>query len=461
MPHIGFLISVGLLRTPFLRSAYKTLEKDHPELAEDFCREFFNISFGFEVVRTLIWLHSENVLPMTVDDENLLSALLVAFDSESRGVQLPSLHSWAEALDRKVMSLSNIKEPSDFSPTGFSHDDVLHRMAQALRRMSWGSNKEIWFLLDDYSVTVIPELAQKAYNPVLFRPSSELRIKLSSEGEGPNLTDTQGRKYREGRELTKVNLGEMYFESDEKRGREFFEAILDARFRETGKGSLEELKLLLGEHSQDGHFGAYIIQRSRPGDARFYGFSLLCHLCSGDVSFIIELFHSLTQGKWGGELSRIKETEQDEVVKRFAQRQLVELRSIAEHGAKLHSFALNLGNLIKAYLLKSKNSARPDERLRIEIEGAGELSPEALRMHEALLRHSVLVSGGTGKSKKGLPTKKLYFRRMFAPCFPFSPHRRSCIDITVAEYNNWLLDPSKIRSIGSDPGSLFSDGIGK
>lgn len=447
MRHIGFLINVGQLRTPFLRSAYKELERCHADIAEEFCREYLNLSFAYEVVRSLLWLDTERILPLTTDDKELLVALLGNLFPNQGDIHHESLHSFAETIDRRVMLLSNFRTEADYEPTQFARDDVLHRFGQTLRRMTWAQNKEVWLLLDDYSVTVIPELAQKAYNPVIFFPSTELRIKVSSEGEGPNVTDTLKRKYREGREVSKVNLGEVYFQSGEDAGRQFFESILDARFRETAKGSVGDLKSLLGEHSSAGSsFGTYINSLARPGDARFYGFGVICQLCSGDVSFIIELLHSLTQGRWDSEAKQISAAEQDTVVKRFAQRQLSELRNVADYGMRLHNFANCMGDMIKGYLINSKGKSQADERLRIEIEGAGDMGPEAQRMHEALLRYSVLISGGAGKSKTGMPTKKLYFRRMFAPCYPFSPSRSGCIAISIQEYETWLLDPAAMNS---------------
>ncbi|MFH1987915.1 MAG: protein kinase [Pseudomonadota bacterium] len=458
MRHVGFLINVGQLRTPFLRSAYKQLERSDANIAEEFCREYLNLSFGYEVVRSLVWLDTEHILPLTADDKELLVALLASLLPIERDIRHESLHSLAEAIDRRVMALSNFRTRADYTPTQFARDDVLHRFGQTLRRMTWARNKEIWFLLDDYSVTVIPELAQKAYNPVLFFPSTELRIKISSEGEGPNVTDTLMRKYREGREVCKVNLGEVYFQSGENAGRQFFESILEARFTETGKGSIQDLSRLLGEHESESSFGAYINSLHRPGDARFYGFGIICQLCSGDVSFIIELLHSLTQGRWDAKSGQISMSDQDAVIKRFAQRQLSELRNVADYGMRLHTFANCMGDMIKGYLVRSKGKAQPDERLRIEIEGTGDMSADAQRMHEALLRYSVLISGGAGKSKAGLPTKKLFFRRMFAPCYPFSPSRSGCIAVTTKEYENWLLDPMtmKTRKTQVEPsGGLF------
>lgn len=455
MKHMGFLVNVGQLRTPFLRSSFKSLEASNPHLAEDFCREFLNCHFAFEVIRTFIWLADENIVPFSRDDLNLIRSAVEDLLIEPCEMGRRNLESLAEVLDRRVIALSNLSDPNGYQPTRLCSDDVLQRLAQAIRRTAWGRSKEVWFLLDDYSVTVLPEIAQRAYNPVLFRLSADVRIKASSEGDGPILSDNLNRKYKEGRELTKLNLGEIYFQAKEDDGRKFFEEILKARFRETGKGSLDELLRLLGRHPHEDRFGEHICSLKRPGDVRFHGFGLLCRLCSGDVSFIIELLHALTKGSWEGNARPLTPKQQDDIIKRFAQRQLAELHATAEHGESLYAFATGLGRLIKEYLLKSKGK-EADERLRVEVEKWEELSRPAQIIHDALLRHSVLVSGGAGKSKEGLPTRKFFFRRIFAPCFPFSPTRHGCVDLNFSEYEKWLLDPKCICAppeTGEDPGT--------
>ena len=443
MPYLGFLINVAQLRTPFFRSSFKTLEDNNTRLAEDFCREYFNCHFAYEVIRTFIWLNEQQIIAHSRDDLDAVNATLNELLNSNTASKCSTIESIAEVLDNRVMELSNLASPDSYKPSNMCRDDVLERLARAIKNTSLGKGKEIWFLLDDYSITVIPPIAQLAYNPVLFRLSSDVRVKISSEGEGPLLTDTMDRKYREGREITKVNLGEVYFQADERDGREFFENILEARFRETKKGSLTELFEYLGEHEHENSFGEYILSKSRAGTARFYGFGLLCRLCSGDVSFILELLHKLTKGSWDNIKTKPTPADQDEIIKKFAQTQLAELHSTAKYGEKLYTFAQGMGQLIKHYLLESK-SRDPDERLRIEIEDWEEFDPEAKTMHEALMRYSVLISGGAGKSQKGLPTKKFYFRRLFAPCFPFSPARKGSIAITFTEYQKWLLKPETI-----------------
>ncbi|MEE9910556.1 MAG: protein kinase [Deltaproteobacteria bacterium] len=444
--YIGFRVSIGEIRTPFIRSAYKKLEETNEPLAEDFCREYINAHFAYEVLRTFTWLQEECLADITSDDLMMLSSVvskLLSIDDKT-AMRSSNLNEVVERIDSRVMELSNLSNPMSYKPTKLSNDDVLFQLAKAIKSLSWTKAKDVSFLLDDYSPTLLPSFAIKAYNPVLLRLSSDVKIKISSEGDGPVFTDTLGRKYKEGREITKVNLGEVYFQNNEATCQQFFDQILTARFEETGKGSLEELKSILEEHEHIGNFGKYILEADKPGNVRFYGFKLLCRLCSGDVSYIIELLHSIAAGQWGLANNHVDKTRQDETTKQFTQRQLASLRSTATYGPKLYQFAEGIGNLLKQYVLNSKNPGKPDERLRIEVEGAIELSAKAKEMEDELFRHSVLIPGGSGKSKKGLPTRKLYVRRLYAPCFPFSPTRQGCIDLELDEYEEWLLDPSKI-----------------
>lgn len=454
LPRIAFLVSCGELRTPFLRSAYKDLQASHEDLAEEYCREFVNAHFALEVARVFEWLRREKLGDLTDEDCSSVALSirrLLPEEVRRRGVtgMLPVV---VEVLERRIAELSNLSGPP-YEPSDLARDDVLETLCRAVAETQLAKGKEVWFMMDDYSTTVLPAFAQMAYNPVLFRPSESTRVKVSSEGTGPVLGDHLGRRYKEGRELTRVNLGEIYFRASEPECRRFFEEILRARFSEVGKGSLETLRAMLGEHPDEMRFGRYIVSQSRPGDARFHGFGLLCRLCSGDVSFILELLHSITKGKWDQGLQRIEPKEQDDVVKEFAQRQLASLRQIADDGPLIHEFANRVGGVLKEYLLQSAPDGK-DERLRIEVEGSGELNAKADEIHTALLRHTVLVEGGSGKSREGLPTRKLYFRRLFSPCFPFSPSRKGCITLTKERYEEWLQDPTSIRVPERKGGSL-------
>lgn len=448
LPQLAFLVSCGELRTPFLRSAYKKLESTDESLAEEFCREYLSAHFALEVARVFEWLETEELADLAENDCSTIAEAISRLIPEEvrRGGGKAGLPDIVELLERRVSSLSSLKTGLTYEPWDLARDDVLESLARAISRTKIGNGKEVWFLIDDYSATVVPSFAQLSYNPVLFRLIEDLRVKVSSEGTGPPLRDHLGRKYKEGRELTRVNLGEIYFRAREEDCKHFFEEILAARFFEVGKGSLNVLKNMLGEHDRERRFGRYIMSLDRPGTARFYGFSLLVKLCSGDVSFIIELLHVITRGRWEGDLTMISPKDQDTVVKQFAHRQLSDLRQIADDGPIIHEFALKVGEVLREYLLKTPPKAEADERLRIEVEGAGELTANAERIHVALLRHSVLVEGGAGKSRDGLPTRLLYFRRLFAPCFPFSPSRKGSIALTKDRYEEWLLNPSSIRN---------------
>ncbi len=457
-PFLGFLVSCYDIRSPFLRSGYKYLQDSAPETAEDFCREYFNGQFALEVIRSLVWLRIERMAEISGANLHALARTLNDLLGESVGGRRANacadIDVVMERLEKRVVDLSNLLRPEDYLPSNLCRSDVLLLLARAIRTIPLAESRDIYFMLDDYSVTVVQEFVQRAYNPVLFNPSSEIRVKITSEGDGPELGDTLSRQYREGRELTRVNLGEVYFSASEQAGREFLEEVLQARCKETGHGSVARLKELMGEHPDEGQFGAYICKiaahghsgkgSGRAGDARFFGFGLLCRLCSGDVSYVIELLRALVGDDWASIREPLTAAAQDLIVKRFARQQLRDLKRTPPHGEQLHEFAVRIGVLVRKYLLASTEKKTKDERLRIEIEGAGCLSGDALAIHRGLLRHSVLVDGGYGKSRRGEPTRKLYIRRLFAPCFPFSPNRKGCIAISVATYEKWLRHPTSI-----------------
>jgi energy-coupling factor transporter ATP-binding protein EcfA2 len=455
--YVGFLVSCAELRTPFLRSWYKKLEEKDRARAEDFCREFISTHFALEVARVIVWLKREKLT--NIRDEELEAVVATIGSLSGVTPQHRNIENSVEELERRSIQLSNPQKAEAYEPSGLCGDDALLLISRSLKTVPFFAGKEPWFLLDDYSVTVFNTFVQKAYNPVIFRMSSEGRIKLSSEGDGPILSDTLGRQYKEGRELTKLNLGELYFQASEQDGRAFFESILQARFQATGTGSVETLKKLLGEHEHTGSFGRYISSQSRPGDSRFHGFALLCSLCSGDVSFIIELFRKLVGTEWSADRT-IDNTTQDRITKQFAQQQLADLRATADTGPKLYEFAHHLGSVLKDYLLNSKDADHVDERLRIVVEGSGDLSQPAQEMHDALLRHSVLINGGSCKGRRGQPARQLFFRRLFAPCFPFSPRRSGSIELSFQQYERFLLEPKSVKAKDEKP-DPWESGLGR
>jgi hypothetical protein len=416
-------------------------------LAEEFCREYISTSFIHETLCALLWLHTEKLASISHEDIQIIVTKVREFMSMDFPdiASISNLIDLIEFLGKRVVELSNISKTGTFKGTVFSRDDLLVLLSKGLRAMKWIQRKKIFFLLDDYSPTILPDLAIKAYNPVLFRKSNHFKIKISSEGDGPTFTDSLGRIYREGRDFVRVNLGEIYFDHSDSQCTQYLENILDARFGETKVGSLDDLKTILGRHEHSSNFGRYICEQARPGLTRFYGFDVICRLCSGDVSYLIELLDEIVRGRWDDRVQPETAFEQDKKIKKYSRRQLDSLRSTPEYGPVLHAFAEKVGNLLKTYLLTSSNPNSPDERLRIEIEGEGDLSPEGKIIHSELLKHSVLIPGGGGKSRGGLPTRKYYFRRLYAPCFPFSPNRGECIALTWSEYNLWLKDPSQIN----------------
>lgn len=444
--HIGFLVSVSQLRTPFLRSFFKVENSRNNSLQEDYCREYITSHLLLEVLRSLIWLQNLKVAGIAAEELSEASQSLSSYLSTNSDTfsATDSADELVRVLEKRIINISCLTNIEEFKPSALSFDNILEQATRCFKLISFIKNKRIYYLFDDYSHSLLPDVAIFAYNPVLFRLSSDFSIKVSSEGDGPTTIDSLGRRYQEGREYSKCNLGAVYFLTNERECVQFFDQMLNARFEGTGVGSLSMLKSKLAEHKHYDSFSKYICAFKRPGDAKFYGYKHLISLCSGDVSYIIELMKSIIGGQWKSSRS-ITPSAQNKVIKRFAIDQLNNLKSVSEFGFKLHDFANRLGILIKDYLLTSCESQKYDERLRIEVEGNERLSDMAKVLERKLIEHSVLIPGGFGKDRQGRPTKKYYFRRLYAPCFPFSPdRRRNCIAITWKTFDQWLCFPEKI-----------------
>lgn len=445
LPQLAFLLSFTQLRAVFFRSSLTQMAEKQPELAHEFCREYFNLHFANELCRVCHWMITEKVFESSGEELlEFVQGVTGLFPNEINSIT--GLEQLIEAIAKRFTELSSFSDESSYIPSAFSGTDTLAKLARAIRKFTWISGKEIWFLLDDYSKTLVPEYAQIAYNPVVFALSREFQVKISSEGDGPYLVDAHNRKYQETREYILLNLGEVFFRAGEEQCTEFIKKIIEARCRMYEDESLERYMQLMGEHEANKNFAAYLIRKDNEqsaGKAQFYGFELLAKLCSGDVSYILEMFHKLVGGAAGSDM--IEPAKQAASVKEFVNRQWEHYQTIPTHGPFLFAFAQGVGNLIKQYLLKS-SEARPDSRLRIEIEGNHALSEEALEKHNALLKYSVLIFGGNGKSRGGLLTERFFFRRLLAPSFPFAPSRSGTIAISREKYEEWLLDPMKIPS---------------
>jgi serine/threonine protein kinase len=227
LQHISFFVSCPDIKTPFVRSAFEKLEKAEPAKAGDFSREYININFAIEISRTLLWLQQEQLASIDINHLEPLSLFLAQQIKRSPLTSNDSkLQIVLEDYQRHSINLSNLLDYKQYTPTNLCRDDFLIQIATIISSMPLSNGKQIWFLLDDYSLGILPLSVQKAYNSVVFKTSiavSSMRIRLSSEGDGPITIDQLERHCKEGREFYKVNLGETYFNVGDREAQEFIE----------------------------------------------------------------------------------------------------------------------------------------------------------------------------------------------------------------------------------------------
>jgi hypothetical protein len=188
---------------------------------------------------------------------------------------------------------------------------------------------------------------------------------------------------------------------------------------------------------------------------RYYGWGALLDLCSGDVSYLIDVI-GLMMASRSSDTVPIPVDEQSQVIRQYARRELVRLQDQASTIANLYDVALNFG---KASLFKLQRedvgkgaNARPAEFLRIEVD-LGRASTEANDLISELLRKGVFIDGGISASSQGNPARRLVFRKLLTPAFPTTFRSRD----TFAWVSNRFVEfvrnpPASLREMMAEEG---------
>ena len=133
--------------------------------------------------RTISWLKSEKLANIENRDiQPLIPAIYRLLGvNHLENFNKNTLDDILVMLEHRIVEMSNLPAPDKYKPMHLSSDEVLQQLARIFKSIPWAKDKDAWFLLDDYSPTVLPELAILAYNPVIFRLSSEVKIKVITQ----------------------------------------------------------------------------------------------------------------------------------------------------------------------------------------------------------------------------------------------------------------------------------------
>lgn len=418
---------------------------------------YFHLLYLFEIIETLQYA----VLHCGLRLDGVGETSFNQFLSAALGRQVLGLSSALEAI--RALQAAIIDTPSDVViPAALDDGVFLTRLCGTLA-MAVPSfrNKSVVFLLDDFSLPKIPECVQRILLPIIWNSGGGYSFRVSAHSESVEYVDNRENVYQANRDFREISLGAEYISSvGEAKRRSLVDASVREMFAKRARLSGEpklDVRSLVGSSSTE-DIATEIRRRTREKKLRgmrYFGWGALLDLCSGDVSYIIDVI-GLMMASRTDDTVPIPVDEQSQVIRQYARRELVRLQDQASTIANLYDVALNFGK-VSLFKLQREDvgkgvHVRPAEYLRIEVD-LGRASPEAKELISELLRKGVFIDGGISASSQGNPARRLVFRKLFTPAFPTTFRSRD----TFAWVSNTFVEfvqnpPARLRAMMAEEG---------
>jgi len=331
--------------------------------------------------------------------------------------------------------------------------------------------KKINFLLDDFSKPKVPASIQKSLLPLIWAPGEGYFFKVSAHSKSTEKSDSRGNQYDAHRDFSEVNLGKEFISyTNTKSGQESIDktltSILSRRFMLSAQnsGSFVEPKTVLGPGPDS--IAEELTKAQEAGTSYQYrGWKTIQALCSGEISFVIDVFGRLFESHDKHASYPISATIQNRVIKELSKNELRSLQYLPQVHTNLFEIAQAFGVLSRHKLISKKvkdgKNSRYAEYTRMEVDLKKQNAKASDAMDE-LISSGVFIDGGYSSSSSATPTQRLLFRKIFTPAFPTTWANRDGFNWTQERFLEFSLDPlgfvkelTKKDSDDIDPGPLF------
>lgn len=275
-----------------------------------------------------------------------------------------------------------------------------------------------------------------------------------------------GKKYVESREYDLLNLGLRYISTDSEKISNFLEDLFTRRFKEVKGYPVNNLEELLGSVPRNENETARAF-RDKEGSENYAGVQTIAAMCSGDIHYMIRLVGRMVED-FGGQDAlanvstepRISPIKQHGSIRAAAGSFMESVRTLPRYGQQLANVVSAFGNVAHSYLLYETSSNQtgnpPHQASRIEPYESLDISDEAQRILDELLRYSIFIEDPRGKSRRGQIVPRFYLRRYLIPHFWLTFSRRDSLQLENADIESLLRNPNefendrRLRSAGPD-----------
>lgn len=339
-------VGVYLACSAELRSRFWLIPPSDYEITEPNVVRFFNLLLAEQLADTLegihLWDKDHATAPMFgMSDEQAIEICRrfrsrIGIDEASGRFALTSPFAvlklqlrrerdtlWGRILDR---------EPSAARADGQLVFDLCSELADC---SPFFRDRQIAFLLDDYSKQRIPVALQRKLNQAItFSKQGNPIFKVTSEYGGVDLDGIQ-----EGREVREVNIGMEYVDLADSQRWRFLKNVLEKRFAYLKK-EVDLLTVMPFSGISPGVPMAKELKRCHQErqDFHYHGLDTISDLCSGDFAMGLDLVRRIFERAnvaWQTP-SQITPKIQDAVIRRYSSQEFEYIRYLAPHGRQQH-----------------------------------------------------------------------------------------------------------------------------
>lgn len=468
---IGFYLNARVLA-----EAFPWLPGEKIEEARRQVLNFFNVKWCVEILR---WLR-ECVRGEPYVSVDWLSDYFEPFVPEGIFTSTDSIgiinniigYCRTELLRTKLDSRYHADGIWRFSDYSFLSDFI----CEITNHHGYAMGRSIFLFLDDYSSPMINDTMQKILNPVIFRRTSNLFFKISTESSESFVNYSLNDKVLEnGADYKLVDLGSELFKGTQEKERikDIIISILERRIERSSLFSKKRISLcqLLGENEYSNNKLAYAIRQ--PNKKVLYsGIDMFCDLWSSDIRELIKIFSDMLSMEEAEMFEQINVDDpaiipiisrknQDKVLRDAGGRYLRLLTGTANPSGAIPSqdsdetYGEHLRDIVIAFQdiasfdLKNKNSknqgaAPPKQARKIELTSTNRvLNDVAADYYRGLIRYGVFIQDYRAKSVRGVPAQRLYLRGLLIPYSLLTFSRRDCITLDWGDFEKFLMDPRK------------------
>ncbi|ABN07843.1 protein kinase [Methanocorpusculum labreanum Z] len=368
-------------------------------------------------------------------------------------------------------------------PWVFSDYDYLEDFIKTIiKNCCFAEDKDFFLFLDDYSSPMINECTQKILNPIIFRRTSSVFFKISTESVASFIPyGLNDKKLEENNDYKLIDLSiKSITNENNSENEDIINSIFKRRIERSDlfANYNTNLKELLGEYKLSDNERARKIIENEASNS-YYGVGVFYDIWSSDIRELIKIFSQMVSEEkdiWKRiEDVRSKNNPDDTFIIQIKNQNnvfrraggtylnllktamnpcgngnITDKNSLETYGDHLFAISSAFQKIIN-HDLKNKTSRNcdynpPKQARRIEISDGsiiGKLDPIAECYYKGLIRYGVFVQDPRAKSVRSSIATRIYLRSLFVPYFNITFSKRDSITLGWKEFKELLLTPDE------------------